>query len=81
MCIFYPFVAENERGKFMEGLGLARGSTHVVDRKSIYDDVLSLYVRERENLLREYPLQGRISRRFGRRYRRTVFSVFFQGLL
>ena len=55
MCnlIFYPFVAENERSKFMEGLGLARGSTHVVDRKSIYDDVLSLYVRERESLLSE----------------------------
>ena len=40
ICRLMCNLIENERSKFMEGLGLAQGSTHDVDRKSIYDAVL-----------------------------------------
>ena len=38
----------------MEGLGLEKGSTHVIDRENILDDIMLLYTENRERVLSEY---------------------------
>ena len=43
----------------MEGLGLEKGSMHVIDRENILNDIMLLYPESHERVLSEYLLYVR----------------------
>ena len=80
VTVFSYFLAESCRERFMEGLGLERGPAHMVDRKSIFEDVMMLYTDDYEKVLSEYPLCIRFKGEMGvdlGGVTRDMFSAFF----
>ena len=64
----------------MEGLGLEEGTAHMVDRKNIFEEVMSLYTNDCEKVLSEYPLRIRFKGELGVDLGgviRDMFSAFF----
>ena len=50
----------------MEGLGLEKGSMHVIDRENILNDnIMLLYTENHERVLSEYPLYVYFRGEFG----------------
>ena len=80
LIAFFPFTAESTRKEFMTSLESPRGMLHVIDRTTVYDDVLSLYRKELEKVTLEYPFwvhfKGEIAIDVGG-VTRDMFSAFF----
>lgn len=64
MHVHFP-AAETERNRFMTALELQRGVPHIIDRATLYDDVLSLYSKKLDEIILDYPFmvefQGEIA--------------------
>ena len=76
MCI-----AHDDRRAYVHSLSLNPGITHLVNRVSVYDDVLKMYRTERERILQEHPFrvqfQGERAIDFGG-VAREMFSIFYE---
>ena len=74
------FVAEAERNEFMTSLELERGIRHVINRATLYDNVLSLYNTKLDKVINEYPFrvqfEGEMAVDVGG-VTRDLFSEFF----
>ena len=74
------FVAEAERNEFMTSLELQRGIRHVINRATLYDNVLSLYNTKLDKVINEYPFrvqfEGEMAVDVGG-VTRDLFSEFF----
>ena len=76
MCI-----AHDDRRAYVHSLSLNPGITHLVNRVSVYDDVLKMYRTKRERILQEHPFhvqfQGERAIDFGG-VAREMFSIFYE---
>ena len=78
----FPIIAADcSRLAFVESLSLGHGETHVVNRASVFDDVIMLYTTQLQKILLEYPFRtafaGEKAIDFGG-VTRDVFSAFFE---
>ena len=55
--VFLYFVAVEDRIQFMTSLSLTRGVTHTIKRNDIFNQVMTLYMNNRKQLLQEYPFR------------------------
>ena len=78
--VYTFFVAEAERNEFMTSLELQRGIRHVINRATLYDNVLSLYNTKLDKVINEYPFrvqfEGEMAVDVGG-VTRDLFSEFF----
>ena len=78
----FPIIAADcSRLAFVESLSLGHGETHVVNRASVFDDVIMLYTTQLQKILLEYPFRtafaGEKAIDFGG-VTRDVFSAFLR---
>lgn len=82
-CSLYLFIANEQRETFMNMQDTHFGLPHLINRKSIYKDILFLYEEKGDEILAEYPFHVRFEGELGvdsGGVSRDMFSAFFESV-